>query len=267
MEFQARLEAKHARRADLVITISRYCAGRLEELYGVENAVVVPELIDLDAWRHLFRSNPAPANQNKFTVLSVCRLYPRKRIEVLVQSALLLRDAIPELEIRIVGDGPELPRLKQIWTDLGVEENVTWLGDLARSALAQEYNRADVFCLPSVQEGFGIVFLEAMAAGKPVVAARAAAIPEVVRSGILVEPDSPEAIADGILRLYRDPVLRHSLASGGLRDVEEFDVNRVVRSFVSELAAIAPAFKALNSPQTSEDNNEPLNCPQPLALG
>ncbi len=57
MALQARLEAIHARRADLVITVSRYCAQRLEELYGVRNAVVVPELIDLDAWRDRFRES------------------------------------------------------------------------------------------------------------------------------------------------------------------------------------------------------------------
>src|SRR4051794_25882869 len=75
MAFQARLEAKHARRADLVITVSQYCSGRLQELYRVNNAVVVPELIDLDAWRQLFQANPAVPDPSKFTILSVCRFY------------------------------------------------------------------------------------------------------------------------------------------------------------------------------------------------
>jgi glycosyltransferase involved in cell wall biosynthesis len=108
------------------------------------------------------------------------------------------------------------------------------------SVLAAEYNRAHLFCLPSVQEGFGIVFLEAMAAGKPIVAARAAAVPEVVRNGILVEPENPEALAEGITRLYRDPELRHSLASSGLRDVEQFEMSRVGRRFLSAVASVAP---------------------------
>ena len=71
--------------------------------------------------------------------------------------------------------------------------------------LAAEYNRCHVFCLPSVQEGFGIVLLEAMAAGKPMVAARAGAIPEVAPHAALVEPDSAEALAAGIEMLYRSP--------------------------------------------------------------
>ena len=107
MALQARLEARHARRAGLVITPSQYCARRLAELYGVEKATVVPELIDLEAWRNLFRINAAAPDPRRFTVFSICRFYPRKRLDVLLQAAALLRDRIPELEIRIAGNGPE----------------------------------------------------------------------------------------------------------------------------------------------------------------
>lgn len=240
MAFQSRLEAKHARRADLVITISRYCAGRIEELYGVSGASVVPEVIDLEAWRHWFRLNPAAPDPRRFTVLSVCRFYPRKRLDVLLRAAACLKGTIPGLEVRIVGNGPEYQRLQQLHTELGLERVVRWLGDLPLASLAQEYNRAHVFCLPSVQEGFGIVFLEAMAAGKPIVAARAAAVPEVVQNGILVEPENPEGLAEGLARIYHDPELRLSLGAAGARDVEQYDVNRIARRFISEVSKIAP---------------------------
>jgi glycosyltransferase involved in cell wall biosynthesis len=243
MSLQARLEAKHARRAALVITVSRYCAERLEELYRVRKAVVVPELIDLDAWRHLFRASPAAADSGKFTVLSVCRFYPRKRLDVLLRAAALLRGTIPELEIRIVGNGPESKRLRRVCFELRLEPVVRWLGDVPLARLAAEYKRAQVFCLPSVQEGFGIVFLEAMAAGKPIVAARAAAIPEVVRTGILVEPSSPEALAEALVRLYRNPELCHSLGSAGLRDVQQFEMQGVAIRFLTEVARVAPGIR------------------------
>ncbi len=240
MSLQARLEAQHARRAALVVTVSRYCAERLEELYGIRDAVVVPELIDLDVWRHLFRTLPATAASGKFTVLSVCRFYPRKRLEILLRAAALVRRAIPELEVRIVGNGPELRRLRRIYFELRLEPVVSWLGNLSLAALAAEYRRAHVFCLPSIQEGFGIVFLEAMAAGKPIVAALSAAIPEVVRDGILVEPDNPEALAEALVRLYRDPDLCQRLSSSGLRDVEQFEMRRVALRFLTEVAKVAP---------------------------
>jgi len=240
LALQASLERKHAQRADLVITVSRYCSERLDELYGVSDAIVVPELIDLKTWRRLFKANPAVAAPGKFIVLSVCRFYPRKRLDILLRAAGLLRDTIPELEIRIVGNGPEHGRLQGICRELDLGPVVRWLGDVSMSSLAGEYNSCDVFCLPSVQEGFGIVLLEAMAAGKPIVAARAAAIPEVVRNGILVEPENAEALADAIGRLYRNLELRRSLGAAGLRDVEQFEMNRVAARFLAEIGRVAP---------------------------
>lgn len=247
LTLQAWLEAKHARRADLVITVSRYCAQRLEELYGVSNAVVVPELINLKLWHSIFRDNPAVPDPRTFTVLSVCRFYPRKRLEILLRAAALVRTSIPRLEIRIVGNGPESQRLRQVSRELNLGSTVCWLGDLGMGRLAEEYKRAHIFCLPSIQEGFGIVFLEAMAAGKAIVAARAAAVPEVVRGGILVEPENPEALAEAILGLYRDPDLRDSLAALGLREVEKFERRRVATQFLTEVAKIAPALKTTGS--------------------
>jgi glycosyltransferase involved in cell wall biosynthesis len=143
--------------------------------------------------------------------------------------------------VRVVGRGPEYQRLLQLSSELRVERIVHWLGDVSLQALAAEYNRSDVFCLPTVQEGFGIVFLEAMAAGKPIIAARAAAVPEVVRSGILVQPDDPNSLAEAILGLYRDRDLRESLAIAGLREVEQFEMHRVAEQFVREVAKLVPA--------------------------
>jgi glycosyltransferase involved in cell wall biosynthesis len=232
LAFQAQLEKAHARRADLVITISRYCAERLHEFYGVPDAVVVPELIDLDRWRRLFLANPRAPDRDKFTILSVCRFYPRKRLDILLRAAALLRGVIPELEVRIVGDGPERRRLQKLCGELNMDAVVRWLGDTPLARLAEEYNRCNIFCLPSAQEGFGIVFLEAMAAGKPIVAARAAAVPEVVRNGVLVEPENAEAMAEGILRLYKDKALCEALSLAGLEDVEEFEMRHVAGQFL-----------------------------------
>jgi glycosyltransferase involved in cell wall biosynthesis len=256
LALQASLEKRHARRADLVITVSRYCAERLEDLYGVRGAIVVPELIDLSAWRRLFKANPVACDSGKFTLLSVCRFYPRKRLDILLRAAELLRKAIPELEIRIIGNGPERRRLRRLCAELDLGPVVRWLGDASQSNLAEEYNRCNVFCMPSVQEGFGIVFLEAMAAGKPIIAARAAAIPEVVRNGLLVEPDNPEALAEAILHLYRNPARRNLIASAGLQDVEEFEMNRVAGRFLTEIARVAPVFRAENLRVEERDANE-----------
>ncbi len=144
----------------------------------------------------------------------------------------------PRLEIRIVGNGPCDAAWRTQADRLKLANTVTWLGDISRAELAAEYNRADVFCLPSVQEGFGIVLLEAMAAGKAIVAARAGAIPEVAPHATLVDPESAQSLAAGILDLYESPDARVAQAAQGLARVERFDAQQVARLFVDAVCGV-----------------------------
>jgi len=236
MRIQAAFEKRNVHRADLVVTTSHYSAAKIQELYGLATAPrVVPELIDLAAWRELLARNAGKAQPGKFVVLTVCRFYPRKRLHVLLLAAQRLRERIPGLEVRIVGDGPEAHRLKRLCASYRLSGTVTWLRDIPQSQLAREYSECDVFCLPSVQEGFGIVFLEAMASGKSIVAARAGAAPEVVKHGLLAEPDDAESLAEAIERLYLKPELRTSLEIAGLEFVKQFDAPVVAKLFLSEI--------------------------------
>jgi len=232
MGIQARCERLHVHRASRVLVTSRYCAERVRALYGLkEPPAIVPELIDLAKWRgHLAA---APASAERFTVLFAGRFYRRKRVDVLLRAAARLRGRIPGLEVRIVGNGPCNAMWRGLTRSLGLEDTVTWLGDVTRSQLAAEYNRCTLFCLPSVQEGFGIVLLEAMAAGKPIVAARAAAIPEVAPQATLVEPDDPEAMAAGMASWDRlQPVQSYS------GWIDQFDAPRVAEQFVETVSAV-----------------------------
>ena len=236
MALQARCEARHVRDADRILTTSHYSAGRLIEFYGLEEApAVVPELIDLARWRAALRLEGSAPAAGRFVVLCVCRLYPRKRVDLLLRAVAGLKPRIPELELRIAGEGPERNRLERLVRSLGLAECVRWMGTLGRDELAHEYNRCDIFCLPTVQEGFGIVFLEAMAAARPIVAARAAAVPEVVPHALLVEADSLQSLAEGIESLYRQPGRRSAIAAAGEAFVEQFDAPRVARQFLAEL--------------------------------
>ena len=209
LTLQARWERLNTRRADLVMVTSRYCAEVAGRVYGVpaDRLAVVPEPIDLEAWDAEF-ARAALIPHRRPVVLSVARMYPRKRLQDLLHAAAVLRTRIPDVQIRIVGQGPEYPGLVRLHGELGLGESVILLGDVSRERLAAEYVGADVFCLPSVQEGFGIVFLEAMAAGLAVVACRAAAVPEVVRdgeTGVLAPPRDPEALAGALGGLLQDP--------------------------------------------------------------
>lgn len=239
MGIQARCERLHVHRARQVLVTSRYAAGQAMQLYGLARPpVVVPELIDLAEWRNWLQRHPAASSQ--FAVLFVGRLYGRKRVDVLLRAAAEARQRIPELEVRIVGNGPCGAALRALARELRLEDTVTWLGDVSRAALAEEYNRSSVFCLPSVQEGFGIVLLEAMAALRPVVASRAAAIPEVAPHALLVEPENPPALAAAIEALYRSPEARAAQAATAADWVEQFDTLRVARRFLDAIRQPPP---------------------------
>jgi glycosyltransferase involved in cell wall biosynthesis len=239
MSVQARCERLHVERAARVLVTSHYSGERVREFYGLrEIPAIVPELIDLGEWRRLLELHPA--HSSRFTVLFVGRLYRRKRVDALLRAAAALAGRIAGLEIRIAGDGPCAAGLHRLSRELKLDRTVAWLGNVSHAQLLAEYNRADLFCLPSVQEGFGIVLLEAMAAAKPIVASRAAAIPEVAPDALLVEPGSPEALAAAIEALYRSPETRAALGSAGAQWVEQFDAPLVARRFLQAVAGAAP---------------------------
>jgi glycosyltransferase involved in cell wall biosynthesis len=239
MGMQARCERLHVHRAARVIVTSHYSGESAQRLYALDQPpTVVPELIDLTAWRRHLNAFPSPTHTRRFTVLYVGRFYRRKRVGLLLEAAAELRRAIPNLEIRIVGNGPCNALWRSQSERLQLATTVTWLGDVSRADLAAEYNRCDVFCLPSVQEGFGIVLLEAMAAGKPIVAARAAAIPEVAPHATLVEPDRAAALAAGILALRESAEERARQSAKGRTWVEQFDAPRVAGLFVDAVRGV-----------------------------
>ncbi|MBI3625719.1 MAG: glycosyltransferase family 4 protein [Candidatus Rokubacteria bacterium] len=236
LSIQAGWERQNVARADRVVVTSRYCADVVMRAYGAPSRKIsiVPELIDLADWEARFaqaRRRPAEGP----TVLCVARMYPRKRIEDLLAAAVILRHRLPYVQVRIVGSGPEHRRLLRLHGELGLSAAVHFLGEVSRTRLAEEYANADCFCLPSLQEGFGIVFLEAMAAGLPVVACRAAAVPEVVPDGVtglLVEPRSPERLTGALEEILTDSARRKEYGEAARRRALEFSSPRVARQFL-----------------------------------
>jgi glycosyltransferase involved in cell wall biosynthesis len=238
---QARWERLNVSRADAVVAPSRYAASAAARWYGIDDhrIAIIPEPVDVSGWRARLASVERRPPDG-VTVLSVARMYPRKHLGDLLVAAGLLRTRIPALRVRIVGNGPEYHALVGRHAALGLGDGVRLLGDVSAHALAVEYASANVFCLPSRQEAFGVVFAEAMAAGLPVVACRAAAVPEVVddgHTGILVAPGQPAQLAGAIERLVRDEELRRRLGQAGLERVERFDVPRIAATWERVLAS------------------------------
>jgi glycosyltransferase involved in cell wall biosynthesis len=231
----SRLERHNARSAAMVMTTSDYCRDAIGRHYGVpaQRVALVPEGLDLAHWQHMARE--VPRSSDGATILCVARHYPRKHVADLLRAMVLVRAAVPGARALIVGDGPEHAALRQLHAELGLGAAVQLLGAVPDDeAVMRMYRQADVFCLPSVQEGFGIVFLEAMASGLPVVATRATAIPEVVpngRAGDLVTPGSVPELAQALVGLLQDPQRRAAYRAFGEAYVARFDWDRVAETF------------------------------------
>ena len=161
----------------------------------------------------------------KHFILSVGRLVDsHKGFSLLIRSLRRLIDKKYELDLAIVGTGPDREALRKCSVKLGVGNHVHLLGSVSNSDLACLYRKCDVFVLPSRFEGFGLTLLEAMSFGKPVVATNVGGIPEVVedgRSGLLVDPDS-DAIASGVEKLLSAPNLRNVFAKRSEKVLRKF---------------------------------------------
>jgi phosphatidyl-myo-inositol dimannoside synthase len=233
---QSYFEKRRVRNADRVLTTSHYAAEAVEKHYGVpaEQICIVPELIDLGRWQTALQQANRES-RSEASILCVDHLYRRKDVATLLRA--MARVQSPAV-LRIVGVGPELARLRRLSRKLHIEDRVKFLEHLSFAQLAQEYRSADIFCFPSRQEGFGIVLLEAMAAGLPIVASQTSAIPETVldrQCGLLVEPGDFAGFAAAMDELLQSPITRERLGRAGLQRVALYDAPLVAHQFLAAL--------------------------------
>lgn len=156
---------------------------------------------------------------------TVGRVEREKGINYLLLAMEIILKQHPYAKLEIIGDGSRFNELKSLAEKIGISNSVIFFGKLVNTI--PNYGRMDVFVLPSILEGFGLVLLEAMAAGIPVVATNVHGIKEVVvdgKSGILVPPKNPEAIAQAVTRIIEDPQLSNHLIEEGFNRARLFDI-------------------------------------------
>jgi glycosyltransferase involved in cell wall biosynthesis len=210
--------------ADALITTSQAVA---QLVVGITPQVVHPSV-------HIPRANGGgllPQGTRLETVLGVaCRLVSIKGIIYLIRALAVLQAEFPELRLEIAGTGSERPIIESEAETLGLKDRVAFLG--WQADLAPVLARWDIFVQPSLEEGFGIAALEAMAAGLPVVATAVGGISELVKAGQtgwLVPPGDPEALAERLRALLLDVEQRRRMGEAGRkRAMENFSVERMV---------------------------------------
>ena len=166
-----------------------------------------------------------PPDGRAASLVTVAHLVARKRHADVLRALWLLRESHPELRWTVVGDGPERPALERLADELGLAERVRFRGQLPHAEAVAAGRAAGVFVLPSVQEAFGVAYVEAMAAGVPAIGALGEPGPEEIAAsggGIrLVPPGDPEALAAELRALLEEPAWRRELSHAARATVAE----------------------------------------------
>jgi len=225
----AKLEGETAKNATLIVTISKYSLEKIEKYYGVDAAKVriVPNGVDPEEFKPVAETD-REGGRRRFglgsepCVLFVGSLIPRKGLPFLVEAAKKIVKKYSGTKFVIVGEGPLKNRLLSNLETANLSGNFKFLGNVKEDMLPAVYNSADVFALPSIQEGQGIALLEAQASARPVVAFDVGGVNEAVRNGetgLLVKRGSSEELADALLKLLSDKALREKMGANGRRFV------------------------------------------------
>ncbi len=233
------LEGRLIRQCAAIIAVSDFTRESLRECLSIpdESITVVKNGIDASEFEggdpQRFRREFPQAGEN--VALFVGRLERSKGLDYLIPAFARASAQVTDATLAIVGGGGEeyVGRLKDLAGREGVESKVFFTGRIPQDLLPDAYAASSLVVLPSLMEGFGISLLESMAAGRPCVATRVGAIPELLadgKSGLLVNPADSRALAEALTRILSDRDLAHALGNKGLEVVNrQYTLERMAR--------------------------------------
>jgi len=224
------------RHASLRLSNSQFTADRVSaENPGIGPIVVCP--LGLPPGSESRGAPAPPASPSE--VLIVGRMSARERYkghDQLIQAWPLVVKSVPNARLVCVGEGDDLPRLRQVARDAGIAASVVFPGFVSDAALAELYSRSAALAMPSRGEGFGLVYLEAMAHRLPCIGSVHDAAREIIQDGVtgfVVDQHDINALADRIVRLLGDEPLRRAMGEQGHRRFEaEFTADQFSRRVV-----------------------------------
>ena len=234
---------------DQILAVSRFTADRMAKVFGLEPGVIkiFPNAVDVADPKPRLPRDPNESATKR--ILTVARLDEwEKGVGAVIKAMPLVMGRVGKVEYTIVGDGKLRADMEALAKQVGVLSNVRFAGRVSDAELEAAYRTADAFVMPSLKEGFGIVYLEAWQHGLPVIAGDRDAGGEVVedmRDGLVVDPTSTEQVAAGIEKLLKDPALSARLgAAGRAKLVRDYSHERFAERFeaaVQALVAGAPS--------------------------
>jgi colanic acid/amylovoran biosynthesis glycosyltransferase len=222
-------------RGDLFLCVSEHMKAKLVRL-GCDQRKIVVHRLGAEVKKSSLPLS-RPMRNGKFTIVTIARLVNKKGVEYGIEAVAKILKKRPEMEYRIVGDGPLRNRLQGIIDELSAGENIKLVGWKDQAEVAELLKTSDILLAPSIttetgdEEGTPVVIMEAFARGLPVVSTYHAGIPEVVqdgKSGFLVPERDVEALAERLEKLIDDSELRFSMGRSGRAFIEEeYDINKL----------------------------------------
>ncbi len=214
------------RRADYIQTISNFLADWAKNLGAACPIEVIPNGVDFNSFqeaknkRQKIREQLSIKPEEKI-VITVSRLVPKNGVEYLIEAMVYLPENI---KLLVAGDGPLMTDFKSKIQKLKLTDRVLMLGSVHTGEIANYLAAADVFARPSLSEGLGNAFLEAMAAGVPVIGTPVGGIPDFLiegKTGLFCEVKNPQSLAEKIKIILADDVLYKNLIENSRRLIEE----------------------------------------------
>ncbi|RWY57332.1 glycosyltransferase family 4 protein [Mucilaginibacter gilvus] len=223
MDLIARMELIFIKKSRHLVTHAQNHALELEQLFGINHSrfQIIPHGVNLPTDIPVKTVKPGPVQ-----ILFVGRLEYRKGIDVLLAAIPLVLKTNPDIQFNIIGadTGNEYQNRFIADTDTGILQKVTFSGKVDNDALQQAYYNADIFVAPSRYESFGLIFIEAMSYGKPVIGCDAGGMPEIITdnyNGLFALPGDAQSLAEKLILLIENTSLRDELGSNALKTVQE----------------------------------------------
>lgn len=217
------------KKADVITTISLY----LKNYASSVNKDVEIKIIPNGVGSEYFRSNNT--GRDPHTVITVSRLVEKNGIAHLIKAMKKVRGKIPDSKLIIVGSGHEEKLLKQLTHNLGLEGCIEFEGEAPYADIPRYLAKASIFVRPSLSEGLGSAFLEAMAAGVAIIGTSVGGIPDFLKdgeTGLFCKPGDSDSVADKIIEIMEDDSLRQRLIENGRKLVEEnYTWDKIAKKF------------------------------------
>lgn len=185
-----------------------------------------------------FRVENIPQNYDKVSTkwIQIGSLIEQKKVDVNIRAFAAFYERYPQATLTIVGSGPDREALEELCRDLGVQDAVRFTGQLSNREALSELGKAQFFVMPSVREGFGIVYLEAMASGCITIGTEGEGIADLIQDGVngfLVPPDDSAAIVEQVEYCLERPELARRIVQQGVLDASDLTWTKNAKCYLS----------------------------------